>query len=63
MNTQISVMQWQLSFDEELDADRIQQMQTRNQSEPLQGEKRADDDKEMEEKLISEMEAAPEIFD
>jgi len=38
-------------------------MQTRNQSELLQGEKRADDDKEMEEKLISEMEAAPEIFD
>lgn len=26
MNTQISVMQWHLSFDEELDAERIQQM-------------------------------------
>ena len=65
MNTQVSVIQWHLSFDEDLDSDRIQQIQTRKNSRENapNGRQAEDDTKEMEEKRISEMEAAPEIFD
>ena len=68
MNTQISVMQWQLSFDEGTDAEVVLRMQGNSEKAASSAENGGTKQEEvnaeeMEQKLIHEMEAAPEMFD
>ena len=60
MNTQISVIQWQLSFDEQLDAPTIEalqaQVQATRQKDLAEGAAVEDDTAVVEEELIQECE-------